>query len=95
MVVGSSLTNAQTPAAPTLSENDDAIIGQSLDPDQPLTELPDFGVDWPDLDGSPDEIIFENDQTEAAEREDTARDNQMTDSTVEAACRSRRAVERC
>lgn len=84
MVVGSSLTNAQTPAAPTLSENDDAIIGQSLDPDQPLTELPDFGVDWPDLDGSPDEIIFENDQTEAAEREDTARDNQMTDSIVEA-----------
>lgn len=84
MVVVSSLTNAQTPSAPTVSENDDAIVGQSLDPDQPLAELPDFGVDWPDLDGAPDETIFQNDEAEAAAREDATSDVSTADSIIEA-----------
>ena len=35
---------------------DDFLGDQPLDPDKPLSEIPDFGVDWPDFD-TPDEPV--------------------------------------
>lgn len=41
------------PTAPLLAQNSTAQSGfaeQPLDPDEPMADIPDFGVDWPDLD---------------------------------------------
>lgn len=41
---------AQTEEPPVAGSQDQPDIDAPLDPDQPLTEFPDFGVAWPDLD---------------------------------------------
>ena len=48
-------------AAATLDPLDD---NQPLDPDQPLTEFPDFGVNWPDLENLPDAIVSDLDSVD-------------------------------
>lgn len=47
---------AQNPATerPEVAPSEDL---QPLDPDQPLAEFPDFGVDWPDLDEGKDQPV--------------------------------------
>ncbi|MEP3225446.1 MAG: BamA/TamA family outer membrane protein [Parasphingorhabdus sp.] len=42
---------AEDQSVPEKADTLDAL--GPLDPDQPLTEFPDFGVDWPDLDAAP------------------------------------------
>ncbi len=39
---------AQTAAQPVPATQDQWELDAPLDPDQPLTEFPDFGVEWPD-----------------------------------------------
>ncbi|WP_246218611.1 autotransporter assembly complex protein TamA [Parasphingorhabdus halotolerans] len=51
--------NREAAAAPDILDND-----QPLDPDQPLTEFPDFGVDWPDLENLPDPVVSDLDSTD-------------------------------
>ena len=62
--------SAQTeyPAAAAPDETD---FDAPLDPDQPLTEFPDFGVEWPDLDDAT-EPVFEESEAEAEAETDTA-----------------------
>ena len=62
--------SAQTeyPAAAAPDETD---FDAPLDPDQPLTEFPDFGVEWPDLDDAT-EPVFEESEAETEAEMDTA-----------------------
>lgn len=55
--------HAQTTDAPVITTPVQSEIDAPLDPDQPLTEFPDFGVDWPDLDEVA-EPVFEDPEEE-------------------------------
>ena len=45
---------------------DQAEVDEPLDPDQPLTEFPDFGVEWPDLDEVAEPVFEETEEEESA-----------------------------
>lgn len=52
--------SAQTAAAPAAAATDETDLETPLDPDQPLTEFPDFGVEWPDLDDTTEPTLDES-----------------------------------
>ncbi|MFT5331197.1 MAG: translocation and assembly module TamA [Parasphingorhabdus sp.] len=56
---------AQTADQPASDSRDIEDFNAPLDPDQPLTEFPDFGVEWPDLNDATDPVIEES-EAEAA-----------------------------
>ncbi|MEQ8745087.1 BamA/TamA family outer membrane protein [Parasphingorhabdus sp.] len=56
---------AQTADQPASDSRDIEDFDAPLDPDQPLTEFPDFGVEWPDLNDATDPVIEES-EAEAA-----------------------------
>ncbi len=56
---------AQAEDPSVVALQDQPEIDQPLDPDQPLTEFPDFGVEWPDLDELA-EPVFEETEEESA-----------------------------
>ncbi len=56
---------AQTADQPASDSQDIEDFNAPLDPDQPLTEFPDFGVEWPDLNDATDPVIEES-EAEAA-----------------------------
>ncbi|GAA0478671.1 autotransporter assembly complex family protein [Parasphingorhabdus litoris] len=60
---------ANVEGATEAADRPDPTDSEPLDPDKPLTEFPDFGVDWPDLDASV--------QSEPQEVEETPRDLEM------------------
>ena len=51
---------------PAAAEPVETEFDAPLDPDQPLTEFPDFGVEWPDLDDAA-EPVFDESESEAAD----------------------------
>ncbi len=69
---------AQTAEQSVAGSQDQPEIDAPLDPDQPLTEFPDFGVEWPDLDevaepvfeATEDQSVSASSTTGAAEDED-------------------------
>ncbi|MGB5485237.1 autotransporter assembly complex protein TamA [Parasphingorhabdus sp.] len=52
---------AQTENPAVTTSPDQAEIDEPLDPDQALTEFPDFGVEWPDLDQVAEPVFDETD----------------------------------
>ena len=56
---------AQTADQPVAGVQDQPEVDAPLDPDQPLTEFSDFGVEWPDLDQVP-EPLFDDSEDESA-----------------------------
>lgn len=52
--------SAQSAAEPAAASPDQPDFETPLDPDQPLTEFPDFGVEWPDLDDNMDPVLEES-----------------------------------
>lgn len=84
----SAQTGDPAAAAPAETEFD-----APLDPDQPLTEFPDFGVEWPDLDDAAEPVFDESEseddtdtesEAEAEVRTDTASDEGSEDQQVPA-----------
>ena len=65
--------SAQAQDSPTTAAADESDFDAPLDPDQPLTEFPDFGVEWPDLD-EPVEPVIDDSETETVEEDETADD---------------------
>ncbi|MEP2102616.1 BamA/TamA family outer membrane protein [Parasphingorhabdus sp.] len=66
---------AQTPAIESRTDKADISVAPDvapLDPDKPLTEFPDFGVDWPDLD-----VPIEDGSQQQEQIEETPRDLEM------------------
>ncbi|ATW02377.1 BamA/TamA family outer membrane protein [Sphingorhabdus sp. YGSMI21] len=61
--------HAQTADMPAASEPDEQDFDAPLDPDQPLTEFPDFGVEWPDLDEVTQPLADESEDTTAVDDE--------------------------
>ncbi|NRD89800.1 hypothetical protein C8024_10535 [Sphingopyxis sp. BSNA05] len=61
--------HAQTADMPAASEPDEQDFDAPLDPDQPLTEFPDFGVEWPDLDEVAQPLADESEDTAAVDDE--------------------------
>ena len=57
--------SAQTQDPPAAAAPDEGDFETPLDPDQPLTEFPDFGVEWPDLDDT-SEPVLDDSETETA-----------------------------
>lgn len=53
---------AQTADQPAADSQDQSDFETPLDPDQPLTEFSDFGVEWPDLDESVEPVIAESEE---------------------------------
>ena len=56
---------AQTAAQPVPATQDQWELDAPLDPDQPLTEFPDFGVEWPDLDQVAEPVLDESEAENA------------------------------
>lgn len=56
---------AQTEDQAVAGLPDQQDIDEPLDPDQPLTEFPDFGVEWPDLDQVAEPVFDETDDQSA------------------------------
>ena len=56
---------AQTAAQPVPATQDQWELDAPLDPDQPLTEFPDFGVEWPDLDQVAESVLDESEAENA------------------------------
>jgi len=57
--------HAQTIDQPDAGALDEPDFDALLDPDQPLTEFPDFGVEWPDLDEEAQPLVVENEDADA------------------------------
>lgn len=55
--------HAQTIDQPVASAPDEPEMDAPLDPDQPLTEFPDFGVEWPDLDQVAEPVLDDVEDT--------------------------------
>ena len=72
--------HAQTADQPSADATDQLELDAPLDPDQPLTEFPDFGVEWPDPDQMA-EPLFE-DREDQAEADETAADD-MADQALQ------------
>ncbi len=53
--------SSETDTQPALSAPDEPDIDATLDPDQPMTEFSDFGVEWPDLDAPAEPLSEEAD----------------------------------
>jgi translocation and assembly module TamA len=53
---------AQITEPPVIAAPDSIDIDEPLDPDQELTEFPDFGVEWPDLDQVAEPVFDEIDE---------------------------------
>jgi translocation and assembly module TamA len=70
--------SAQTAAAPAAAATDETDLETPLDPDQPLTEFPDFGVEWPDLDDTTEPTLDESETetTAVPALEETSPDQQ-------------------
>jgi len=47
-------TPVSAQADPPATTADDFDLDQPLDPDKPMTDIPDFGVEWPDMEGAED-----------------------------------------
>ena len=62
-------TSAETDAQPVVSAAEEPDTDATLDPDQPMTEFSDFGVEWPDLDADAEPLFDETD-----ERDETSAD---------------------
>jgi len=60
--------HAQSLEQPGTSAADEPDFDTPLDPDQPLTEFPDFGVEWPDLDEEAQPLVAESEDV-GAERQ--------------------------
>ncbi len=54
--------HAQTAERPVAGAQDESEFDSPLDPDQPLTEFPDFGVEWPDQDQETEPLIDETEE---------------------------------
>ncbi len=73
--VPSPLLAQNTDNASAADQLDDAIAddtaaeSEPLDPDQPLTDFPDFGVDWPDLNTPPPDNAEQQEPTEEIARD--------------------------
>lgn len=57
--------HAQTADQPVASAPDEPEVDAPLDPDQPLTEFPDFGVEWPDLDQVAEPLVDDSEDLSA------------------------------
>lgn len=57
--------HAQTADQPVASAPDEPEVDAPLDPDQPLTEFPDFGVEWPDLDQVAEPLVDDSEDSSA------------------------------
>tara|TARA_R110002094_G_scaffold115416_12_gene110959 strand:+ start:1193 stop:3385 length:2193 start_codon:yes stop_codon:yes gene_type:complete len=57
---------AQTEDPSIAAAQDETEFETALDPDQPLTEFPDFGVEWPDLDDGSDPVLEESEADTAS-----------------------------
>jgi translocation and assembly module TamA len=57
---------AQTAGQPVAGAPDQPEVDASLNPDQPLTEFPDFGVEWPDLDEVTEPVVDDGEEESAA-----------------------------
>jgi len=70
--------SAQTAVAPPAAATDETDLETPLDPDQPLTEFPDFGVEWPDLDNTTEPTLDESETetTAVPALEETSPDQQ-------------------
>ena len=87
-----------TPRAPVLAQipnTQTSLEDQPLDPDKPLTNIPDFGVAWPDLNDTP---VLTAPKPEEP-REDSAQDAQTdaetsSDDEVQAQLLENEAVAR-
>jgi translocation and assembly module TamA len=69
-----------TPHAPLLAQDSNtrtSFEDQPLDPDKPLTDIPDFGVAWPDLDDVPEVPVPKPEE----HSEDTVQDAQVNSTT--------------
>ncbi|ASK88267.1 autotransporter assembly complex protein TamA [Sphingorhabdus sp. SMR4y] len=60
--------HAQSLEQQGISAADEPDFDTPLDPDQPLTEFPDFGVEWPDLDEEAQPLVAESEDV-GAERQ--------------------------
>ncbi len=74
--------SAQTgdPAAAASAETE---FDAPLDPDQPLTEFPDFGVEWPDLDDAAEPVFDESESEDDTDTESEAEAEVRTDTASE------------
>jgi len=59
---GQAQTTPETRERPAVADQDQWDLDTQLDPDQPLTEFPDFGVEWPDLDQATAPLSEESDE---------------------------------
>lgn len=63
-----------TPAKLSAAQNTtsrDTFEDQLLDPDQPMADIPDFGVEWPDIDEPDQPVSLEEDQSSDIEERST------------------------
>ena len=67
---------AQTENPPAAAEPDDSEFEAPLDPDQPLTDIPDFGVEWPDLDEATEPVLDDGETETVDASEEEIRDEQ-------------------
>ena len=74
----SAQTGDPAAAAPAETEFD-----APLDPDQPLTEFPDFGVEWPDLDDAAEPVFDESESEDDTDTESEAEAEVRTDTASE------------
>ncbi len=56
--------HAQSDNQPVGEVQDDSEFDAPLDPDQPLTDFPDFGVEWPDLDQVAEPLVDDSENPE-------------------------------
>ena len=56
----------------------------ALDPDQPLSEIPDFGVEWPDLDDTVNETVLDDQAEDAQANTNTSSDSMADQSAADA-----------
>jgi len=73
------------PEEPVTDAPEEADFDAPLDPDQPLTEFPDFGVEWPDLEDATEPVFDEAEtETEAEVQSQTASEEGSEDQQVPA-----------
>ncbi|WP_417622575.1 autotransporter assembly complex protein TamA [Parasphingorhabdus sp.] len=63
--------HAQAEFQPIAGSSDEPELDAPLDPDQPLTEFPDFGVEWPDLDQVAEPLLDDSEDPGAPAEETT------------------------
>lgn len=71
---------AQTAEQPVADASVQSEFDTPLDPDQPLTDFPDFGVEWPDLDQKEETVVDESEEESAPATTEEAVDQELQSS---------------